>query len=123
MKNLIMSLALVITMLGFSQSKSINGAVAKEQPKLEDVSVTVTVDSAEEIESTFQVEDIKEILESTDENETITFKIICNGRTMSNGEKSHTSYSVEGNSNRPEAFLKSIEKIRTSAISYYNNKN
>ena len=123
MKNLITSLALVITMLGFGQTRSINGVVAEEQPKLEDVSVTVTVDSAEEIESTFQVEDIKEILESTDKNETVTFKIICNGRKMSNGEKSHMSYSVEGNSNKPEAFLKSVEKIRTSAINYYNNKN
>ena len=41
---------------------------------------------------------------------------------MSNGKKSHISYTVEGNSNEPEAFLKSIEKIRTSAINYYNNK-
>ncbi|WP_299525720.1 hypothetical protein [Winogradskyella sp.] len=123
MKNLITGLAIIITMLGFSQSQSISGVVAKEQPKLEDVSVTVTVDSAAEIESTFQVEDIKEILDATGKNEALTFKIICNGRTMSNGEKSHMSYSVEGNSSKPEEFLKSVEKIRTSAINYYKNKN
>ena len=123
MKNLITSLALIITVIGFGQSKSINGEVTNEQPKLEDVSVTVTVDSAADIESTFKVEDIKEILESTDANETLSFKIICNGKRMSSGNKSHVSYSVEGNSNKPEEFLKGVEKIRASAINYYNNKN
>ena len=123
MKNLLTSLALMVTLLGFSQSTSINGKVTKTQPELEDVTVSVTVDSAEEIQSTFKVEDIKELLDITGENETLTFKIVCNGRTMSNGKKSHMSYTVEGNSNDPEAFLKRIEKIRTSAINYYNNKN
>jgi len=123
MKNVITSLALIVTMLGFSQSKTISGTVVEEQPKLENVSVTVTVDSAQDIESTFKVEDIKEILDSADKNEIVAFKIICNDRTMSNGEKSHVSYSVKGNSNKPEEFLNSIEKIRTSAIKYYQNKN
>ncbi|WP_422105943.1 hypothetical protein [Winogradskyella sp.] len=120
MKNLITSLALVMTMLCFGQSESINGVVTESQQTLENVSVTVTVDSAADIESTFQVKDIQDILESTGDNETLRFKIICNGRTMSNGEKSHISYVVEGNSNEPKVFLKSIEKIRTSALNYYN---
>lgn len=123
MKNLITSLALLVTVLGFSQSKSINGIVDTQQPKLDDVSVSVTVDSAEDIESTFQVADIRELLDATGNNETIKFELVCNGRTMSNGEKAHVSYKVEGNSDQPEAFLKSVEKIRTSAINYYNNKN
>ena len=123
MKNVITSLALVVTMLGFSQSKTISGTVVEEQPKLESVSVTVTVDSVEEIESTFKLEDIKEILDAADKDETIAFKIVCNGKTMSNGEKSYVSYSIEGNSNEPEDFLKGVEKIRTSAIKYYQDKN
>ena len=64
-------MALVITMLGFSQSKPITGEATEAQPKLEDVSVIVTVDSAADIESTFQVADIKDILESTGDNETL----------------------------------------------------
>ena len=123
MKNVITSLALLISIIGFGQSKSISGEVTETQPTLENVSVTVTVDSAAEIESTFQVEDIQDILESTADNETLSFKIICNGKTMSNGEKSHMSYMVEGNSNQPQVFLKSIEKIRASALNYYKNKN
>ncbi|MFP4847004.1 hypothetical protein [Winogradskyella sp. PE311] len=123
MKNLITSLALVVTILGFSQSKSINGMVVKEMTKVENVSITVEVDSAEEIKETFKIESIKEILESSSDNETIGFKIICNGDKMSNGKKSHISYAIEGNSDDIEGFLKSVEKIRSSAINYYKNKN
>ena len=122
MKNLFTILAVSILTLGFSQSKSSNGLVVKNKTLVENVGITVEVDSADEIEKTFKVEDIKEILESTNENETITFKIICNGKTMSNGKKSHMSYKIEGNSDEMDNFLNSVEKIRTSAINYYNNK-
>lgn len=121
MKNLIVCLALVVTTLGFSQTKTVLGEV-KETTKVESMSVTVTVDSLEEIESTFKIEDIKEILDMSEANETISFKIVCNGETMSNGKKAHMSYAIEGNTDEPEAFLKSVEKIRNSAIKYYTNK-
>jgi hypothetical protein len=122
-KNLITSLAFLITLTGFSQSKSMNGMVVTETVKVTNVSVVVTVDSADDIESTFKVEDFKEILELSDDDEVVSFKIICNGDKMSNGVKSHVSYKIEGNSNDKEAFLFGIEKIRTAAINYYNNKN
>ena len=122
-KNLIISLALLITLSSFSQSKLMNGMVVKETTRVENVSVEVTVDSAEEIESTFKVEDIKEILNSSNDNETLSFKITCNGDKMSNGVKSKVSYKIEGSSNDLESFLIGIEKIRTAAINYYNNKN
>jgi len=122
MKNLITCLALLLTTFAFSQSKSINGKIVDDTPKVERVSVTVTVDSAEEIESTFKLENIKEIIESSEDNETMSFKIICNGDKMSNGKKTSMSYKVEGNSNDKESFLKSVKKIRTSAIKYYKNR-
>ncbi len=122
-KNLIISLALLITLSSFSQSKLMNGMVVKETTRVENVSVEVTVDSAEEIESTFKVEDIKEILNSSNDNETLSFKITCNGDKMSNGINSKVSYKIEGSSNDLESFLIGIEKIRTAAINYYNNKN
>ena len=121
MKNLITCLALVVTTLGFSQSKTALGEV-KETTKVENMSITVTVDSLEEIESTFKVADIKEILDMSEANETISFKIVCNGETMSNGAKAYMSYTVEGNTDEPESFLKSVRKIRNSAIKYYKNK-
>jgi len=107
---------------GFSQSATTNGVVVKEVTKVENMSIAITVDSAEDLESTFQVEDIKEIVGDLSEDETISFKIICNGKKMSNGVKSHISYKIDGNSDDTEGFLKSVEKIRTAAINYYNNK-
>ncbi len=122
-KNLIICLAILISVFGFSQSKSTSGMVVKETVRVNNVSVVVTVDSANDIESTFKIEDFGEILELSDDGEVVSFKIICNGDKMSNGIKSHVSYKIEGNSNDKEAFLFSIEKIRTAAINYYNNKN
>lgn len=123
MKTLITCLTLLIATATFSQSQSTQGLVVKETTRVENVTVTVSVDSAEEIEKTFKLEDIKEIIENSSDNETLSFKIICNGDKMSNGKKAHVSYKVEGNSNDADSFLKSVEKIRTSAIEYYKNKN
>lgn len=123
MKNLITSLALLVTLASFSQSKSTNGIVVKETVRVNNVSVAITVDSAEDIESSFRIEDIEDVLDLSDDNETVSFKIICNGDKMSTGVKSHVSYQIEGNSNDKKAFLFGIEKIRTAAINYYNNKN
>jgi hypothetical protein len=116
-KNISISLAFLITISGFSQSKLVNGTVVKETTRVENVSLEITVDSAEEIKSTFKFEDFREILELSDDDDVVSFKIICNG------VKSHVSYKIEGNSNDKEAFLFGIEKIRTAAINYYNNKN
>jgi hypothetical protein len=123
MKNLITSLALLITLTGFSQSKIANGMVIKETTRVENVSVEVTVDSAQEIESSFKIWDIKNILDASNDNETLSFKITCNDDKMSSGVKSKVSYKIEGSSNEFETFLIGVKKIRTAAINYYNNKN
>ena len=123
MKSLITSLALLVTLAGFSQSKSINEMVSKETVKVTNVAIAITVDSAEEIESSFKVKDIKDVLDISGTDEVVSFKITCNGDQMSNGVKSHVSYQIEGNSNDKKAFLFGIEKIRKAAINYYHNKN
>ena len=118
-RNLMTSLIILIALSGYSQSKAINGMVVKETTRVENVSVEVTVDSAEEIESSFKVEDIKDILDASSDNENLSFKITCNGNKMSSGVKSKVSYKIEGSSNELEAFLMGVEKIRTAAINYY----
>jgi hypothetical protein len=118
----LIGLIFLCSVKGFSQSVTTNGVVVKEVTKVENMSIAITVDSAEDLESTFKVEDIKEILEDLGEDETISFKVTCNGKKMSNGVKSHISYKIDGNSDDTEGFLKSVEKIRTAAINYYNNK-
>ncbi|WP_439151595.1 hypothetical protein [Winogradskyella sp.] len=123
MKNVITSLVLLMTALGFSQTTIKEEAEITRTVSVENVDVAITVDSAEEIESTFTIDDIKELLDLSSDNEMVSFKIVCRGDYMSNGKKSSMSYKVEGNSNNRDDFLKSVEKIRTSAIKYYNNKN
>ena len=121
-KILITSLALFISLAGFSQSLSGKGSIHQKVTKVENMAVTITVDSAEELKSVFEVEDIKAILEESSKNESISFKIICNKKDASTGVESQVSYKVEGNSNESDNFLKTVEKIRTAAINYYNDK-
>ncbi|WP_339624905.1 hypothetical protein [uncultured Winogradskyella sp.] len=123
MKNVITTLVLIVTLLGFSQTKPANGILVEETTRVENVSIIVTVDSAEEIASSFKLEDIKEILELSSDNEIVSFKLVCNGSKMSGKLKSNRSYKIDGNSNDVDAFLFAVEKIRTAAISYYKNKN
>lgn len=121
MKNLILPLLLLVSFLGYSQSKD-SQQLEIEEVKVQRLDVVVTVDSLEELESTFNLEDIKEMMDLTEDDEPLTFKIICNGELMSNGEKSHMSYKVKGTSGDEETFLKRVEAIRQAAINYYKNK-
>lgn len=122
MKNLITILALLISTYGISQTKSVNGTATIQDLKIHGLNVSVDVDSVEEIESTFSVKDIKEILNHVSDNEEVSFEIVCNGKPMSSGVKSHVSYKVKGNTDDIKGFLKSVKKIRKAAIKYYKAK-
>ena len=122
MRNLLTILTLLITTISFSQSNSLNGKVTSNDIKVSDLSISVTVDSAEEVESTFKIEDVKELLAEVKSDENISFEITCNGKAMSNGKKSKFSYKVNGSNKDIDGFLKNVEKMRKAAIEYYNNK-
>ena len=122
MKNLVTILLLLISTFGISQSKSLNASATIEDVKIQGLSVSVDVDSAEEVKSTFKIEDIKEILSSVSDNEDISFEIVCNGKPMFKEGKSRVSYKVNGNSKDIKGFLKSVKKIRKAAINYYKAK-
>ena len=122
MKNLVTILLLLISTFGISQSKSLNASTTIEDVKIQGLSVSVDVDSAEEVKSTFKIEDIKEILSSVSDNEEISFEIVCIGKPMFKEGKSRVSYKVNGNSKDIKGFLKSVKKIRKAAINYYKAK-
>ncbi|OZV67184.1 hypothetical protein [Winogradskyella aurantia] len=118
MKNLILPFLLFVGALGFSQSESIEDMeITKE--KVERLGVVITVDSLEELESTFNIADIKNMFDLTSKDKTVSFELVCNGEPMSNGKKSHMSYKIEGSSNDEEAFLKRVETIKKVAIKHY----
>lgn len=119
-KKVVICLALALATLGFAQSQSKSKTGKISQVRFSNLDVVVTVDSAEDIENTFNLEDIKEILNEANPNENVTFSLVCNGAMMSNGKKSSMTYKIEGSSNEPEEFLSLVSKLRTSAIKYYN---
>jgi len=125
MKKLILPLLLLIGSLGFSQTKSVEEIeiIKKiEETKVESVDVVVTVDNIEELESTFTINDVKEVFDLSEGKESVSFKLVCNGEVMSSGKKSKMTYIVEGTSDDKETFVQRVEKIRNAAIKYYKNK-
>ncbi|GGI55802.1 hypothetical protein [Winogradskyella haliclonae] len=123
MKNLITVIALCLSASIFGQSLNLKGEVKDNDVKVENVKIEVEVDSIEEIESTFTIEDFKQLLDETTEGEDLTFKIKCNGKKMSNGLKSSMSYEIKGNTSDKETFLENVTKLRKAAIKYYQSKN
>lgn len=121
MKKFVMSLVVLMSFSVCSQSKDIELEYDAEV-KIESVAFVVTVDSAEELESTFKIEDLKTFFDNSSSDESISLKIICNGELMSNGNKSTLSYKIYGNAKNMKDFMKSARKIKRAAIKYYKNK-
>jgi hypothetical protein len=122
MKKLFLVSAICLTTLMFAQKKDLKGNITFNKVKVENFEISVEVDSVEEIESTFTVEDFIEILNETGENENITFSIKCNDRKIGDEVKSHIKYEINGNTNEKEKFIESVRKVRAAAIKYYNTK-
>ena len=127
MKNLVTTLILSLVIVStasaqITKDQALKGKVEDGKIEFKSVGISITVDSAEEIDSTFKMEDLTSLIEQSGENESLSFKITCNGKPMSNGVKSHMSYKVNGNSDESEKFVKNVEKIITSAKSYYTKR-
>jgi hypothetical protein len=122
MKTVFTFLGLFIATVSFSQAQKLDGKVITENTKITNLSVSVTVDSAEEVEATFNMKDIKTILNEVEGDEEISFEITCIGEKLSEGVTRKVSYRVTGNSKDKKNFLKSIKRIRKAAIKYYNDK-
>ena len=122
MKTVFTFLGLLIATVTCGQAQNLEANVTTENTKITNVSVSVTVDSAKEVESTFKMKDIKKILNEVEGGEELSFEITCNGDNISEGVSRKVSYRVTGNSNDKKRFLESIKKIRKAAIAYYNNK-
>ena len=122
MKTICTIFGLLLATMSFGQPKNLEASFNTEDAKITDLSVSVTVESAEELESTFKMKDIKKILNEVDDNEDVTFQITCNGNQIVDGVDSSISYSITGNTSDMKAFIKRIKKIKKAAKQYYNNK-
>lgn len=121
MKHLITILATFIISMGFAQDK-----IGKAEwtstggTKIEKVAMEVTIDSLEELESTFQKENIEKLFDDFGIIDDITFKLTCNAKEKTHGINSNVSYEVKGNSGEKDVFLAQVEIIKKAARSFYN---
>lgn len=119
MKNLMTSLCLVVFTFCVAQAQTVEDK--KEPVEINDFSVKVEVNSAEDLESTFKIKDIEDVLEILVNGQDISLEIICKGEKMSDGINSSLGLKIKGNTDEKEEFLVLAEKIRSSAIKYYKN--
>lgn len=120
MKNLLTSLFLVL--LVFSQQANAQTSKNSRANDVKDMSITVEVDSAEELEKTFGIDDIKDLLSMAGGNEDISLTITCFREPNENGVKSSLSLKITGNTGKPDEFIKQAEHIKKVAMETYNEK-
>jgi hypothetical protein len=108
--------------MSFAKPQNSNNSQPIQVTKVTDIKILVTVDSLEDLESTFKIKDIKKALNQVDDHENVSFEIVCKGEPISNGKNTTLSYRVNGNTENAKGFLKSIKTIRIAAIKYYKNK-
>ncbi|WP_037348772.1 hypothetical protein [Sediminibacter sp. Hel_I_10] len=122
MKHLVTMLMLSVATLGFSQSNNPEENKSQSKATVSDLKISITVDSKEELENSIKMEDIEEFMDMSDNDEQISFEIICNGEKISKDVNRSLTYKVKGNTSDRVGFLKSVEKVRTAAINFYNSK-
>ncbi len=118
LKKVLTCLVMLISVVGFSQSK-----VEEESVKVDTFSIEVTIDSPEELESTFKAEDLDELFKMMDSNEELSFTLNCSFSEGKDNLKGSMTYTVLGRANEKSKFLKNIEKMKATALKFYNLKN
>tara|TARA_R110002049_G_scaffold284235_2_gene464796 strand:- start:1169 stop:1534 length:366 start_codon:yes stop_codon:yes gene_type:complete len=109
---------ILLSNLGHSQSE-----IKNKTTKIEALTIEITIDSSNELESVFKTEDLDELFNVSEDNEDITFRLNCNFKKEKDKLEGHISYTINGNVNEKEMFIKSIKKIKASALKFYNLKN
>jgi hypothetical protein len=124
MKHLVTILAILIATVSFGQTKTGTAKLAmSEVTKIEKFAMEVTIDSLEELETTFEKESMEELFIEMGDIDDITFKLTCKGKEMANGFNTSISYEVKGNSAKKDVFLAQVESIKKAARSFYNKQN
>ena len=118
MKNFVTSLVLLVSVLGFSQSK-----IEKETIKVEALTIELTVKSQEELELTVKEQELDEFFKLTENDIDITFKLNCSFNEAKAKLKGSMTYIVKGKANNKAQFFTSIKKAKSAALKFYNLKN
>lgn len=122
MKTVIKFLICVMTTVGMAQTVTTVELEEEKEVKINEISVSISVDSAEEVMSTFDIKDIKELIAEVESNKDLNFEITCNNQNTTSGTPSSLTYRIKGNSDDQKKFIKGIKELRQAAIKYYKNK-
>lgn len=116
MKTIVGILLLLLSNLCWSQ----NDDAIKDSPdfKLENVSLSLSINSSEDLES-LDMESLISVFEEVSPNEDISVELNCKGKPMSNGELSSFSMKVKGNTNQRDQFTKLVKKLKKTAQTFY----
>lgn len=123
MKNLIAVLALITTVAGFGQNndkiKTLKGDINANVKSYQQItnSIDVTINYLKDIDATFSLKDIKDIIDEMPLDRDIVFSMTCN-----KDESSKVNYIVNGNTNDYKKFIKDVSDVREKAIRFYKNK-
>lgn len=108
MKTIVTLLIILISNICLSQSET----------KIENLSISVSVNSLEELE-TINMESIEDIFKEVETNTPVSIQLKCTGNPLENGELSSFSMKVSGTSEEKEHFNKWLKKLKSTALTFY----
>ncbi|MGB3605815.1 hypothetical protein [Psychroserpens sp.] len=121
MKTVFTILGLLVATVSFGQANNLEATMTTNDTRITELNILVSVDSEEELESTFKMEDIQKILDEVADEGEVSFEIKCNKKKSDMGISSSVSYRISGNSNDVDGFLTKVEHIKNTAIKYYRS--
>ncbi len=122
MKHLIIIGLLLASSLAFCQEETKNSNGIETRTNLHNLKMSISVDSAEELESVYQHENIVQLAYLVSGDEKITFELISNYHTAKKEVKLQKSYKIVGTTGQMDVLLVLIDKTRASAINDYKNR-
>lgn len=123
MKQVFTMLTLLIVTTTFAQSDNLAGIISEEKENtmvVRDLKISITIDSAEDIDKTFSIKDIQDIIEIADADENISFEILLKDKSGKEGVSKSISYKIEGNTDEKDSFIAFVRRIRNASKEFYN---
>ncbi|TXG38469.1 hypothetical protein [Seonamhaeicola maritimus] len=95
-----------------------NLCLAQSDVKIENLSISVSVNSLEELEA-INIESIENVFKEVEPNIPISMQLKCKGKPMKNGELSLFSMKVSGTFEEKEQLNKGLKKLKNTALTFY----
>ena len=100
-----------------NEAELTSGSDLKHQ--MNNLGITITVDSEKEIEDSINYEDIKSLAYLVEGDQELLFKLICKNKAVTKNIDTYVFYKVEGNTKDLDGFMALIDKVKESAKKYY----